>query len=174
MTSHLDSHTTTDVKPDMLSSVQTGNGIPHDIYNIRGIAHLPKNRKDNIFKQRRLGQICTCILKWGQGTCKKSRPYPAGAYTTLVVLVPFRWTLFLIFHNHYLFPHWATGTRVKARYWNADDIWIPNSYNIPTQIMCFRVRGNDIVDDLLDPKDFRHLKLCWIFFVYKNNCMPFE
>ena len=28
MTSHLDSHTTTDVKPDMLSGVQTGNGIP--------------------------------------------------------------------------------------------------------------------------------------------------
>ena len=28
MTSHLDSHTTTDVKPDMLSGVQTRNGIP--------------------------------------------------------------------------------------------------------------------------------------------------
>ena len=87
MTSHLDSHTTTDVKPDMLSGVQTGNGIPHDRYNIRGIAHARRNRKDNIFKQRRLGQICTCILEWGQRTCKKSRPYPAGAYTTLVLLV---------------------------------------------------------------------------------------
>ena len=29
MTSQLDSHTTTDVKPEMLSGVQTGNGIPH-------------------------------------------------------------------------------------------------------------------------------------------------
>ena len=28
----------------------------------------------------------TCILEWGQGTCKKSRPCPARAYTTLVVL----------------------------------------------------------------------------------------
>ena len=28
-TSQLDSHTTTDVKPEMLSGVQTGNGIPH-------------------------------------------------------------------------------------------------------------------------------------------------
>ena len=37
--------------------------------------------------QRRLGQIFTCILKWGRMTCKKSRPYPARAYTTLVVLV---------------------------------------------------------------------------------------
>ena len=30
MTSHLDSHMTTDVKPDMLSGVQSGNGISHD------------------------------------------------------------------------------------------------------------------------------------------------
>ena len=51
MTSHLDSHTTTDVKPDMLSGVQTGNGIPHDRYNIRGIAHGRTNRKEDIFMQ---------------------------------------------------------------------------------------------------------------------------
>ena len=77
MTSHLDSHTTTDVKPDTLSGVQIGNGIPHDRYNIRGIAHVRTNRKDNIFMQRRLGQIFTCILQWGQGTCKnqnRTRP----------------------------------------------------------------------------------------------------
>ena len=71
MTSHLDSHTTTDVKPDMLSDVLPGNGIPHDRYIIRGIAHVRTNRKDDIFMQRRLGQIFTCILEWGQGTCKK-------------------------------------------------------------------------------------------------------
>ena len=46
MTSHLDCHTTTDVKLDMLSGVQTGNGIPHDRYNVRGIAHARTNRKD--------------------------------------------------------------------------------------------------------------------------------
>ena len=57
MTSHLDSPTTTDVKPNMLSGVQTGNGIPHDRYNICGIAHVRTNRKDDIFMQRRLGQI---------------------------------------------------------------------------------------------------------------------
>ena len=57
MTSHLDSHMTTDVKPDMLSGVQTGNGIPHDRYNMRGIAHAHTNRKDDIFMQRQLGQI---------------------------------------------------------------------------------------------------------------------
>ena len=56
MSSHLDSHTTTDVKPDMISGVQTGNGIPHDSYNIRGIAHVHTYRKDDIFMQRQLGK----------------------------------------------------------------------------------------------------------------------
>ena len=74
---------------NMLSGVQTGNRIPHDRYNIRGIAHAHTNKKDDIFMQRRPGQIFTCILEWGQRTCKKSRPYPARAYTTLVVLVSF-------------------------------------------------------------------------------------
>ena len=87
MTSHLNSHRTTDIKPEMLSGVQTGNGTPHDKYDIRGIAHAWTNRKDYICKQRRQGQIFTCILEWGQRTYKKSRPYPARAYTTLVVLV---------------------------------------------------------------------------------------
>ena len=54
MTSHHDSHTITDVKPEIIPGVQTGNGIPHDRYNIRGIAHLRTNRKDDIFRQRRL------------------------------------------------------------------------------------------------------------------------
>ena len=54
MTSHLDSHRTTDIKPEMLSGVQTVNGSPHDKYNIRGIAHGRTNRKDDIFMQRRL------------------------------------------------------------------------------------------------------------------------
>ena len=54
MTSQSDSHTTTDVKPEIIPGVQTGNGIPHDKYNIRGIVHAPTNRKDDIFWQRRL------------------------------------------------------------------------------------------------------------------------
>ena len=54
MTSQRDSHTTTDVKPEIIPGVQTGNGIPHDKYNIRGIAHVRTNRKDDIFMQRRL------------------------------------------------------------------------------------------------------------------------
>ena len=45
MTSQLDSHTTTDVKQEMLSGVQTGNGIPRDSYNISSIAYTRTNRK---------------------------------------------------------------------------------------------------------------------------------
>ena len=63
-------HTTTDVKPDVLSGVQTGNGIPHDRYNIRGIAHVRTNRKDDIFMQRRLGQILHVYWSGGRGLVK--------------------------------------------------------------------------------------------------------
>ena len=66
MTSHLNSHWTTDSKPEMLSDVQTGNGAPHDKYNIHGIAHMQTNRKDDIFMQRRLVQNFTFILEWGK------------------------------------------------------------------------------------------------------------
>ena len=46
MTSHLDSFGTTDIKPEMLSGVQTGNGTAHDKYNIRhwSCAHKQKRR----------------------------------------------------------------------------------------------------------------------------------
>ena len=69
MTSHLNSHRTTDIKPEMLSGVQTGNGTPHDKYNICGIAHACTNIKDDILIQRRLVQNFTLIFEWGQGTC---------------------------------------------------------------------------------------------------------
>ena len=49
MTSHLDSHGTTDIKPEMLSGVQTGNGIQHVEYNIRGIANVHAFRKDDYY-----------------------------------------------------------------------------------------------------------------------------
>ena len=41
MTSHLDSHGSTDFRPEILLCVQTGYGIKHDEYNIIcGIAHV--------------------------------------------------------------------------------------------------------------------------------------
>ena len=64
MTSPLNSHGTTDIKPEMLSGVQTGNGAPHDKYNIRGIAHVWTNRKDDIFMQRRLVQNSTFLVRF--------------------------------------------------------------------------------------------------------------
>ena len=85
MTSHLNSHGTTDIKPEMLSGVQTGNGTTHDKYNIRDIAYARTNRKDDIFMQRRLVQNFTFILAWGQGTCSLTKhtrrwTYPALQY----------------------------------------------------------------------------------------------
>ena len=52
MTSHRDSYTLTDVKLEMIPGIKNGNGIPHDKYNIRGIAHVRSNRKDDIIMQR--------------------------------------------------------------------------------------------------------------------------
>ena len=48
MTSHLDSHGTTDLKPEKLSGV-IGNGMQHDDYNIHGIAHVHACRKKRHF-----------------------------------------------------------------------------------------------------------------------------
>ena len=81
MTSHLHSHRTTDIKPEMLSGVQNGNGSPDDKYNIRGIAHVRTNRKDDIFMQRRLEQDFTLIWKWGQGTCLLTKHALRWAYS---------------------------------------------------------------------------------------------
>ena len=50
MNSHFDRHGTTDIKPEMLSGIQTGNKIQHDEYDIRGIAHVHAYRKWDIFK----------------------------------------------------------------------------------------------------------------------------
>ena len=61
MTFHLDNHTTTNVKLEMLLGVQTWDGFPHDKYNICGIAHAHTNRKGNIFMKRQL--VKSCIYK---------------------------------------------------------------------------------------------------------------
>ena len=84
MTSHLNSHGTTDIKPEMLSGVQTGYGTPHFKYNIRGIAHTRTNRKDDIFTQRRLVQNFTFIMEWGQGTCSLTKHTWRWAYSRYI------------------------------------------------------------------------------------------
>ena len=45
MSSHLDSHTRTDIKPGMIPGIQTQNVNPLDKYNISRIAHAHKTRK---------------------------------------------------------------------------------------------------------------------------------
>ena len=73
MTFYIDSHTTTDVIPDMSSGVQTENRIPHDRYDIRGIAHAHTN---------------TYLLKWRQGDL-----YIDKAHTVLNI---FRFAVFFL------------------------------------------------------------------------------
>ena len=74
MTSHLESHGKTDIKPEMLSAVQTGNGTSHDKYIIRGIAHPRTNRKDDIFMQRQLVFLKGCLFfyTWKKGNRSNS------------------------------------------------------------------------------------------------------
>ena len=89
MTSHLNSHRTTEIKPEMLSGVQTGNGTPHDKYKIRSIAHVRTNRKDDIFMQRRLVQNFTFILVCGQGTCSLTKHTLRWTCSALRYVFPF-------------------------------------------------------------------------------------
>ena len=96
MTSHLDSFGTTDIKPKMLSGVQTGNGTAHDKYDIRGIAHACTRRKDDIFMQRRLVQSFTYMLEWGQQTCtltKHTWRWTYSAVRHFLCLVPLSFPL---------------------------------------------------------------------------------
>ena len=86
MTTHINTHWTTDIKPEMLSGVQTGNGTLHDKYNIRGIAHARKNRKDDIFRKKLLVQNFTFILEWGQGTCALTKHTRRWAYSQYFAL----------------------------------------------------------------------------------------
>ena len=53
-TTHLDSHSTTGPKPEILSAVSAGKRISCDGRNVRGIKHAHVCRKDEISRQRRL------------------------------------------------------------------------------------------------------------------------
>ena len=79
-TPHLDSHSTTDPKPEIQSAVLTGNRISRDRRNVRGIMHVHMCRKDDTFRQRRLNH---------SGGIAFRRVYLARAYSTIVVLVFF-------------------------------------------------------------------------------------
>ena len=70
MTSHLNSHWTTDIKPEMLSGVQTGNGTPHDKCNIRGIAHAHKQKRQHFYAKTTSAKLYINIGV-GRGTLTK-------------------------------------------------------------------------------------------------------
>ena len=53
MTPHLDRHSTTDPKPEMISAVSSGNRIQHDERNVCGIEHAYMFRKDDVLGKNR-------------------------------------------------------------------------------------------------------------------------
>ena len=63
MTPHLDSHSTTDPKPEIVSAVKTGNRISRHGRNVRDIMHVHMGRKADILGKNDL-------------TIKKSVPCP--------------------------------------------------------------------------------------------------
>ena len=85
-TPHLDSHSTTDPKPEILSAVQTGNRISRDGRNVRGIMHVRMCKKDDICWQRRLNHSGV------GGEIAFRTVYSARAYKTLVLLVLKWWS----------------------------------------------------------------------------------
>ena len=87
-TPHIDSHSTTDPKPDIQSAVLTGNRISRDGKNVGGIMHVHMCRKDDISRQRRLNHS-----ELGGGIAFR-RVYLARAYSTIVVLVTKNRTFF--------------------------------------------------------------------------------
>ena len=82
-TPHIDSHSTTDPKPEIQSAVLTGNKISCDGRNVGGIMHVHMCRKDDSFWQR---QFNTSGVGGGIAFIKV---YPARAYTTLVLVILF-------------------------------------------------------------------------------------
>ena len=97
----------------MLSGVQPGNGMPHDRYNRRGIAHVRTKEKRRYFHAKTTRQNLYMYIGVGQ-----KEPYPARAYTTLVVLVviPSIMCLSATSQSHHLSatPHDKTKTKKSS------------------------------------------------------------
>ena len=64
MTPPLDNHSTTKPKPEMLSSVSTGNRNLTSWRNVCGIVHAHMYRKDDIFRQKRLNHSKIGVGMW--------------------------------------------------------------------------------------------------------------
>ena len=57
----------------MLSGVQTGNGIPHDEYNVRGILHARAYIKDDIFMTEQCNTPFSCGMKKNRKRIKQKK-----------------------------------------------------------------------------------------------------
>ena len=66
MTPPLDSHSTTEPKPEMLSSVSTGNRNLMSWKNVFGIVHAHMYRKDDNFRQKQRNHYNIGVGMWGR------------------------------------------------------------------------------------------------------------
>ena len=82
MTSHLDNHKTTDIKPEILSGVQTENGTPHEKYNIHGIAHA-RTKKRRHFHAKTNSAKLFIHIGVGQRTCTLTKHTRRWTYSAL-------------------------------------------------------------------------------------------
>ena len=128
-TPHLDSHSTTDPKPEILSAVLTGNRISHDGRNVRGIMHVHMCRKDDIFRQRRLNHSGV-----GGGIAFR-KVYPARAYSTVVVLV----YILLVFIQIQIKAKRKIGSLKSIHYLM---IYVSNIYEINTYSDIIQIHTN--------------------------------
>ena len=120
----------------MLSGDQTGNGTPHDKYNIHGIAHARTNRKDNIFMQRRLVQNFTFILEWCQGTCSLTKHTGRWAYS------PYFFPACCLLSTTFLsFPKYILGRKVLI-------LFLDFSYLSPCASNQFRLENRSLLNFL--------------------------
>ena len=93
----------------MLSDVQNGYVIPHDIHNIRGTAHVRTNRKDNIFMQKRLVLSFSYILEWGQGTCTSTKQTQCWKYSAI-----FLKDMLFIWHPHSIWISYCNYPKMES------------------------------------------------------------
>ena len=113
MTSHLDRHTTTDVKPDMLSGVQTGNRILHDRYNVYAALPMCAQTEKTTFSCKDDCALTKHTRCWTYSALRYS-------FNPKYVLKHYSFELKIIFHPRLLF-HPKINFDIKF-------IWIQNMF----------------------------------------------
>ena len=122
MTSHLNSHGTNDIKPEMLSGVQTGNGTPHDKYNIRGIARAHKQKRRHFNAKTTSAKLYIYIVV-GQGTAIRLTE-SHFCWICLSLFLDILWVLLLVYDDP---SRKSQTTKIDLSYLHFSGIYIKTS-----------------------------------------------